>query len=125
MRRNGGGQSAGGAQAGSVTTPILRGAPPPAGIHGVCTRPDAPAQSRHRLGSARQGCRATLEGDPDQAFASAAVRMPCKVPVGVIASGSIRQCSTLGRPLARARARAGAKSSVRSTRSPWPPKAWA
>ena len=33
----------------------------------------------------------------------AALRMPCSVPVGVMASGSIRQCSTLGRPLARAR----------------------
>ena len=35
---------------------------------------------------------------------SAARRIPCNVPVGVMASGSIRQCSTLGRSLARARA---------------------
>jgi len=49
--------------------------------------------------------------------------------LGVIASGSMRQCSSTGRRVAwacaRRRVSAGANSSVRSTRAPWPPKACA
>jgi transaldolase len=56
---------------------------------------------------------------PAIAFSRSAV----SVVVGVIASGSIRQCRIAGLPEARARSSAGANSSVVSTRSPCPPKA--
>ena len=85
----------------------------------------------HACGGILQICRISrktlvfLEPPCCQPLVSAALRMPCNVPVGVMASGSMKQCRIAGRPLARARSRAGAKSSVRSTRSPWPPKAWA
>jgi len=42
---------------------------------------------------------------------------------GVIASGSIFSSTMAGLPEASARSKAGANSPVRSTRSPWPPKA--
>ena len=50
--------------------------------------------------------------------ASAALRMPSSVLVGVMACASSRQCRMAGLPLARARTKAGANSSVVVTRSP-------
>jgi hypothetical protein len=58
-------------------------------------------------------------------FFRASSRICDKVRVGVIASGSIRQCTIAGLPELSARSKAGANSSVVSTRSPWPPKAFA
>ena len=53
----------------------------------------------------------------------ASARISLSVARGVIASGSTRSSITAGRPDATARSNAGANSSVRSTTSPWPPKA--
>src|SRR6185437_8842548 len=50
--------------------------------------------------------------------ASAFSRRAVSVVVGVIASGSTRQCRMAGLPLASARSSAGANSSVLSMRSP-------
>jgi hypothetical protein len=54
---------------------------------------------------------------PARAFS----RIAESVVAGEMVSGSMRQCSTAGWPEARARSSAGAKSSVRSTRSPCAP----
>jgi len=50
-------------------------------------------------------------------------RMSLSVRAGVIASGSSLISMIAGLPLVRARSKAGAKASVVSTVSPWPPKA--
>lgn len=50
-------------------------------------------------------------------------RMSVSVRAGVIASGSSLISMIAGLPLVRARSKAGAKASVVSTVSPWPPKA--
>jgi len=50
-------------------------------------------------------------------------RIAERVVAGVIASGSMRSSISAGLPDFEARSNAGAKSSVRSTVSPWPPKA--
>ena len=55
--------------------------------------------------------------------ASAFSRMPLSVIVGVIASGSILQCTIDGLPEVCAAAKAAGKSAVFSTTTPKPPKA--
>src|SRR5262245_16349264 len=54
---------------------------------------------------------------------SAFSRIAESVVAGVIASGSIFSSMMAGLPAREARSKAGAKSSVRSTVSPWPPNA--
>ena len=56
-------------------------------------------------------------------FIPAFSRMACKVRLGEMISGSTFRCNMAGRPLAKARSKAGANSSVCITVSPWPPKA--
>ncbi len=73
------------------------------------------AAAAHVVLSAERG------GRPPLLLLQALSRIWVIVRVGVIASGSSLISMIAGLPLARARSKAGAKSAVFSTVSPWPP----